>query len=502
MKLRETIEIGKLFKHEILQRRVSTEGIRRINEYLHGMPLREFGRPDNVYGDVHDDALYATNLESIRYLPSLPFDWDWDWTVQKGTYRGKVAKRIAQYYRETLGIDLSGRVQEEIGTITGRHRVEPATYYFDFNNTLDWNAGDFGDETSCFWQSRTKDRYTLMYNQAWAVRLFRDAEGKQGFARAWIVPDTPKDGQFVIFNGYGYEGDSTMEVAKIVAQHFGWGLREIQLRNKGERTQNFFFNANGRGIVIGAEDTLEDYNPRNLARNTDDYFRYDFRWATNVIGQCCITGEWLVEDKFFHHHRGRYYSREGYNQHFAECTVTGQAYPRDELVMLPSGALVCETAWRDMTIPCHYCTQRELKERFHWLDGSALMVCQDCFDRHCVTCEHNHQMYLREDTTFIEDNGFYSEEGIRHYADNLINELGVVPVLSEVQLNLLEDAHVLNPTDVGDLSYDSVSLGIGDALAASTLQWADLNKVFHPQTLLAIKCYNTLWWKPLQKERV
>jgi hypothetical protein len=49
--------------------------------------------------------------------------------------------------------------------------LTPGTYLVDIVDNLDWNAGDFGDQHSCYWNTYSGTRQTMATDGTWAMRV-------------------------------------------------------------------------------------------------------------------------------------------------------------------------------------------------------------------------------------------------------------------------------------------------------------------------------------------
>ncbi len=49
---------------------------------------------------------------------------------------------------------LPAQALQAIGNLAEEYSTEPKEYYWDVAKSIDWDAGDFGDDGSCFWGCR------------------------------------------------------------------------------------------------------------------------------------------------------------------------------------------------------------------------------------------------------------------------------------------------------------------------------------------------------------
>jgi len=194
-----------------------------------------------------------TRYLRIQELPDLPADWRWEWLVMKGSgYRGKFAKRVGQFYRTEHGIEVNDGVLQTVGNLARMHMELGSSYCFEFRETVDWQDGEFSDDGSCFWGSYTGARLMVDAN-GFAVCFFNDGKG---LGRAWLAP--LNNDCYIVFNGYGFAGDSTLTIARVLAIHFGGSYKELALRDEADA---MYINGD-RGFMIGAAqavDSVEKY---------------------------------------------------------------------------------------------------------------------------------------------------------------------------------------------------------------------------------------------------
>lgn len=285
---------------------------------------------------------YQAGYSHHTYLPSLPELFVWEWEAKDG----KLPKRIAKYYR-LLGIDIPQGLVEEIGNVAKPHVNVRLVYEFDFTRKFDWQAGDFGDDGSCYWADRSGARVVLRRNGAYAVRFYTPT-----LSRAWFVPY----GQFaILFNGYGM---TTVEIARVLGQYFGQPYKQIGLVNNRYASGMVFINS-GKGYVLG------QFGDES----------YDFNWHTDVMIAC------------------------------QEC---GDKSRQDDLYTTPNGDLLCGQCFYEDWDICSACGGTyEHDDIYHVYDGS---YCYSCYeDRGGWYCEHCGQDYLDDVTPHAHNDSQYCD---------------------------------------------------------------------------------------------
>jgi hypothetical protein len=206
--------------------------------------------------EVEANAMPPEGVEEVKYLLAhygwggleFPKYWPWDWVVEKGDYTGTLPKRISKYIHRNHERTMDEALAQKIGEVAKKHvgnfygKVE-----MDFDTSLNWNAGDFGDPGSCFWQSRKDCIRVLKKRGAWAVRFYR--EGK-GVGRAWCIKH---NGGLIVFNGYGL---STAEIARILSKFLGLPHRQINLYFNGSYERVVYVNG-GKAFYLDAASVLK-----------------------------------------------------------------------------------------------------------------------------------------------------------------------------------------------------------------------------------------------------
>jgi len=154
--------------------------------------------------DVSDSGV----KEIHRYLNTelgllcwFPCDWSWDWVYTDGKYRGKLPNRVAAWIKSYYGLKLTSEQRSMLGNIARKHLCTKDCYTVDFTDEFDWEAGDFGDLGSCFWDANAAAREVMEENGVLAIRFY-DEDGK-GFGRAWLYELSTN--AWVLFNAYGPE---------------------------------------------------------------------------------------------------------------------------------------------------------------------------------------------------------------------------------------------------------------------------------------------------------
>lgn len=151
---------------------LSPEGIEQIRRYLE----------DNI---------------GVNFIPSPTWRWDWEVT-QRGGYTGTLTTRLASWCHKH-GRDLSPHEKRHLGQIAGSARHPSHDYYFDFDNELKWQSGEFGDRPSCFFSHAHESRQALQECGWLAMRFYADNTYEKGIGRLLLFQ---RDKCLIAMNGY------------------------------------------------------------------------------------------------------------------------------------------------------------------------------------------------------------------------------------------------------------------------------------------------------------
>lgn len=212
----------------------------------------------------------------------LPYPWLWVWIVERGEYSGTFPKRYGRWLHKTHQIKASVKVLEQLGNLARQHMAEAATHVIDFTYQIDWDAGDFGDGGSCYWGGREGAREMIYQNNGFAIRFYGDRYGK---GRAWVA-EIAAD-VYVVWNGYGLGGNSTLTAAMVLAYHLQVQYTQITLTNNGTSYDVLYING-GIGYAVGRWADIQDIDS------------HDLQWDVIHTYHCAECGEPLDEDDVYY----------------------------------------------------------------------------------------------------------------------------------------------------------------------------------------------------------
>lgn len=301
-------------------------------------------------------------------IPHLPEWWEWRTRVAgKGEYVGSFPKRVAKYYYQTIAFKISSNDLGTLGQIMNEHTSRENSYRLDFTRNFDWEAGDFGDKGSCFWNCHEDAKDSILDGDGFAVRFYEEGEG---IGRAWIIP---LDGYHVVFNGYGL---STSDVAFILAQHWGQSYRRINLDNCGATDGLVYING-GVGFIVGPESVIHGKHFVTLQLEGGS--------------QCCNCAGMLDEDDMCFVEGVGEMCEECFCEDYGYCDNCGEAYPSEDLTDIEDRYL------------CEYCRDRSYTvcdDCDDWTPDVEITeacggdVCQSCLENYgyCEDCDEYHHL--------------------------------------------------------------------------------------------------------------
>lgn len=322
---------------------ISAEGQHEISQYI--------AQQDMLSGEW---KRLNPNFQG-SYLPALPNDWLWVWLIQRGEYAGTMPKRVSSYYWKKHGVKCPEQFLAQLGNIARAHSDESRTYHFEFVSRINWEAGDFGDDGSCFWGGHAGAKVMIEENGGMAIRFYDDAG--DGYARAWVV-EIEVD-FLIVFNGYGL---TTLQIARVLAQFMGLSYQLIHLTN--HPGHELYINS-GKGYAVGRSDFISTIEEWNLG------------WD-DVHAQVCYDCErTLGEDDYYRGADDEIYCQDCFYDRFRDCAHCGEPEYLDELTIVADGdGDVCETCLDRYYALCPRCDE-------YWLTRNMTrfgdtLCCQTC----------------------------------------------------------------------------------------------------------------------------
>jgi hypothetical protein len=359
---------------------ISEEGKRLISHYIDTQNLRS-------------DLWQSANPTETRvFLPNLPFDWAWEWVIKgRGEYVGTFPKRASKFYWQVHNLKCPNAFVQELGNLARQHSSDSVTYEFDFVNQFNWISGDFGDKHSCFWGSRDAARQILTDNNALAMRFYKD---DSGIARAWLAQLS--DNRFIIFNGYGFQANSTLTIARVLATYLGLSYKRIALENFGKNDGTLWINS-GIGYLISTSEQAENISEYDL----------EFQSQSEDLHECYSCGNTIHEDDSYNAPNDEIYCQDCFYETFAYCEHCGEADYREDMSYIDNVGDVCESCVDRRYTYCNRCYEYHPNDSVIEVEGDYF--CDNCAEKVATTCEECEKWILLENA-YSDENGTFCED--------------------------------------------------------------------------------------------
>lgn len=211
--------------------------------------ILEFAPNSNSIG-ANGQRMLQSYMES-EGLPMFPNDWAWVYNdtspaSKEKRYKGKFAKRAGKFVHDETGSKMTDAQRATLGKLARDNAASDAFYRYEVTGCFDWNAGDFGDYGSCFWDGNSGARTAMQeHDQFYALRFYDECEDGDG--RAWLY-HIDRDA-IILFNAYG--SIELLEMASMLCQLRGseYTYKRIRISNHGKDCGTLYLNA-GNGYVI------------------------------------------------------------------------------------------------------------------------------------------------------------------------------------------------------------------------------------------------------------
>ncbi len=331
------ITVGIMHIYEAPAGQIADAGIRELLALIKAQAIKS----DSIWSALNPNNNYTV-------LPSLPEAWVWMWIVQHGDYTGTLPKRIAKFYFKSYGIKCPPSFLEKLGNIARAHSATTLRYSFKFTQDFDWEAGDFGDYGSCYFDDHSGAREMLADNGAYAICFYAD---DKGFARAWLVEIEAS--LYILYNGYGLD---LISIARVFAGFLGLSSKKIQLVNNGRANGLLWINGE-RGYIVGATDRIESI----------DY--HDFEWGD--LSACYDCGRSLSDDEI--------YCSSCFYESFSDCEYCGRTLWIEDMSYIEGDGHVCGRCFDRHYFNCDHCGDTHALSERHMLDDRGF--CADCYER-------------------------------------------------------------------------------------------------------------------------
>lgn len=348
-------------------------------------PMRERQHVKVSRGVIPSDVIRLVTMELVQregiQLPNGYCEDFWEWNPSPdnpygtGSWVKRLKKWCSSQYGKKISDEVAGLIGDMVGSVMNCHQE----YWWDVTDTIDWDAGDFGDDGSCFWGCNRRAKDIIMSNGGLAIRCY-DGQYGAGIARAWVAP--LEDGLYVLFNGYG---KSTRELAHLVASvmDIESSVRRVGLCNHGSAGNTLYINS-GVGYLVGPSVAVVA-SPE----------RIDLMWGVgeNYHNDYCINCGDDVQGGYYHVVGDEVWCDDCFYDHYYTCDRCDEPVYVDDAYHIDDG-VYCEYC-AEYSCQCDICYER------HWNDNmiehNDRFYCEYCRDRYLTECFNCEEYVLRSD---------------------------------------------------------------------------------------------------------
>jgi formylmethanofuran dehydrogenase subunit E len=319
-------------------------------------------------------------------------DSDWEWIIKKGELAGTLPKRVSTRVYKDCGFKLPSQILSEIGNIARKYTVGSNSYRFDFDRKIDWSAGDFGDDDSCYWQSHAGAKEMIKNAGGFALRFFRtekDDGYHPGIARCWIIPH-PKREALILFNLYGMNGN-TITVVRLLSEFLGVTYRgsKVRFENLGDYSNELYINGGSCWLV--GPDSNEPYDTIDLRLP-----------EVHVSEYTCASCGCEVDEDEAHSIDDGYLCDDCYSDQYASCEHCGEELYREDAWSDHDGNYYCNYHRDRLFTLCDVCEEWSRNDNFSHSIANGRYVCDDCFDEDYFVCDKCDQGYENDERQEVD----------------------------------------------------------------------------------------------------
>lgn len=397
-------ELNNVYEQKISDDVIPCESMNEFEHFLiHDDKIREIIAhnakmiPDSWYhhpNDCRDNNLcnFCITNHLERFVCS--FD-DLDWINKEG----KFPKRVFNHFRQMFNVKLSNDIIGVIGDLIRRYMLIDESVNFDLTDKFNWNAGDFGDSGSCYWESRCSARDTLEYHNALAFRTYGTNQyGYQhGLGRVWI--GRYSDNDLIFFNAYGEMLEnrslSRERAARIFCKFFenttGKKLysKSINLTNNYSSSDFLYING-GKGILVSSREI-----PDNLGEL--DFMYYEVHGDYSEDSNCWTCencgNEFDYDDDYRFEFGEDFYCESCRDDLFTRCHRCHNWIENNNVIVSQADYPYCDDCYHDRFRECESCGGEVHVN--HVMEFDCRYFCESCYQKHFIECDICHVTHER-----------------------------------------------------------------------------------------------------------
>lgn len=311
--------------------------------------------------------------------------------------KGSLVKRIAKYMYKRWKVVLSDEQKTRIGNMVTRYSLPTDQVVFVIQSHIDWDAGDFNDDGSCYWGDRSAAR-NVIEDHGFAVKFFDkrivDKATERGWdcledlsyrntkhfivGRAWLMPCN-EGRNLVLFNAYGIDWH---QAGAVIGETLKFHYYPVSPRNMDKTGQLLFINSGGMLFTTNAK-TLSwlidhDYLEKRRYELTVDF---NIDMSDYAEDFCSACGDPLWEfNRFLVEPSGDPYCEACY-QELNSCNECGATFDMLYTINVEGDfsttADVCENCLDDRYMPCEICGDM-YRHIPYYLRAPSVFICQSC----------------------------------------------------------------------------------------------------------------------------
>ena len=373
---------------------------------------------------MREVKLYVYRQTGYLISPNLSSEWlVTNKSVDNGLV-GTMPKRISKYLYKSCKLKISSEMMAEIGNIARQHTVKEDIFVFDITQQLDWSAGDFGDNGSCYFDGEyNHSRLGLINAEQYALRLFRHKDERLEINR---VTSIPKRRWACRTRAMHVEYNKVSELCPCRYCMNAKQLRKQDLAKYGDilLTEDVVIYRTyplgagyGRAWLVEQDNNLVTFNA---------YGEYQLMQISRILST--IMGKSYRKTNIDHSTRDLYLNGDGcvignevsdltqvmltfkveYPVSMSTCEMCNTEMPEEQAIW-HQDVLLCDNCYTEHVAACYHC------EEYTWTQDMSIvgyeLYCPTCYSNRTGQCEECQERFHEEELSEIETlGGVYCEE--------------------------------------------------------------------------------------------
>ena len=398
-------------------------------------------KPPLAWDDIKLDTPYRINIpaksvtmegmvEVKHYISRrtgfiLPLEFSSEWLItNKNEDEGRVGtmpKRIGKWLYKGYQKKISSAFMAEIGNIARAHTIKEDIFIFDITQQLDWNAGDFGDDGSCYFGGEyNHSRVGLIDAEQYALRLFRNKEEKVKISHVRAIPNR-----------------TWLCRSKSINVSYDKSTRKCSCLYCRAAHTSIQFDLDKHGKILWKEDVITyrtyplgaGYGRAWLVEQDNNlitfnaYGQYQLMQISRILST--IMGKSYRKTAVDHHGGGLYLNGDGcvigtdtqdlkhitltfpvyVTEPMCTCSMCGEEMPEDDALWFID-ALMCVDCYNDNVSNCGHCEEAVWNNDTYNVGYET--YCQTCYTDQTGECAECHEQFINDELHEIDKlDGWY-----------------------------------------------------------------------------------------------